>query len=170
MPDSSRHLVASLAVVLGVAMTAVAVLGTAFEWGEEATRRPLEGEPDASGGAGETPEQFLAALASAIREGDADFQLERLHPEVLERYGEDACRAAIDTRTDPTRAFAVTQVRDDPEPFDYTSDGRTETIAATVVVEARVTTSGTTAPQDVHLARVDGELRYFSDCGTPLPS
>lgn len=86
---------------------------------------------------------------------------------MIERYGEDACRADIATRTDPTRAFNDPQVREEPEDFDYASDGLSETIPDTTVVDAQVTADGATNPQEVHLARVDGEFRYFSDCGAP---
>jgi hypothetical protein len=171
MPTKTRVLAAIT--TLGAVVVAVAVLGTLLDWGAETTTTEAvaderdQAATDADEETGETPEEFLAALATAIQEGDAAFQLERLHPAVIERYGEDGCRADIATRTDPTRAFDITQVRDQPEPFDYASDGQSETIPETVVVEAQVTEDGATNPQEVHVAEVDGEFRYFSDCGTP---
>ncbi|MGQ0804692.1 MAG: hypothetical protein ACT4PI_12630 [Actinomycetota bacterium] len=175
MPTRTRIIIGCLIATVGFVGIVVGVLGTVLDWGAETTTEAVAdengGEVPDKGDKGddveETPEEFLAALATAIQDGDADFQLERLHPAVIERYGEDACAADIATRTDPTRAFAVTRVREEPEPFDYASDGLSETIPETTVVEAQVTADGATNPQEVHVAEVDGEFRYFSDCGTP---
>lgn len=175
MPTKTRVIIGSVVATVGFVGIVIGVLGTALDWGAEKSTKAAtadEGTRDRGGGddgtdAGETPEEFLAALATAIQEGDADFQVERLHPAVIERYGEDACRADIEMRTDPTRAFADPQVREEPEDFDYASDGLSEIIPDTIVVDAQVTADGATNAQEVHLAEVDGEFRYFSDCGTP---
>ncbi len=172
MPTRTRVMLGAVAAIVGVALVAVGVLGTALDWGADTTRKAVAANRgkqtgEDGGQAGETPAEFLSALATAVREGDVDFQLERLHPAVIERYGEDACRADLVTRTDPTHAFEVTTVRDQPEPFDYASDGLSETIPETVVVDANVTDNGQTQAVTTHLVEVDGEFRYFTDCGTP---
>jgi hypothetical protein len=175
MPTRTRIILGCIVATIGFVGIVVGVLGTVLEWGAETTKEAVADEKDDAAAENgdepedgrateETPEEFLAALATAIREGDADFQLERLHPAVIERYGEDVCRADIAMRTDPTRAFEVTRVREELEPFDYASDGQSETIPETVVVEAQVTALGTTFPDELHLVEVDGEFRYFSDC------
>src|SRR5574341_1256422 len=170
MPARTRIIIGCLVATAGFGVMVVGVLGTVLDWGAETNTETEAGadepkpEPEPEG---ETPEEFLAALATAVQEGDVDFQLERLHPAVIDRYGEEACQADIETRTDPTRAFADPQVRAEPEDFDYASDGLSETISDTVVVDAQVTSDGQTSAQALHLAEVDGEFRYFTDCGTP---
>jgi hypothetical protein len=177
MPTRTRIILGCIVATIGFVGIVVGVLGTVLDWGaettteavaDEKTEEPAQDGDDAKDE--ETPEEFLAALATAIQQGDADFQLERLHPVVIERYGEDTCRADIAMRTDPTRAFNDPQVRGEPEDFDYASDGLSQIIPDTVVVDAQVTAEGATAAQAVHLAEVDGEFRYFSDCGTPAPA
>lgn len=112
----------------------------------------------------ETPEQFLAALQRAQRAGDAGFLLAHLHPAVIERYGQDACRAFVSEPADPTSTFAVVKV-DHTGPWDYTSDGQTTTIADTVFVVAnRVAHGQEQAQVDVHVAPVHGKQRWFTDC------
>jgi hypothetical protein len=171
MPTRTRIVAGSVVATVGFLGIVAGALGTALDWGAETTREAVADETGDAGQdddqAAETPEEFLAALAVAVQEGDAVFQRERLHPAVIERYGEAACRADIATRTDPTRAFEVTQVRDEPEDFDYASDGQSETIPDTVVVDAQVTAQGATSAQSVHLVEIAGEFRYFTDCGMP---
>jgi hypothetical protein len=173
MPTKTRFVAGIVAATLGVVAIVVAVVGTLSDWGAETTSEaqgaaPSSGTAPETRQAGETPEEFLAALATAVREGDVDFQVERLAPAVIDRYGEDACRADVATRTDPTRAFAVTQVRDEPATFDYNSDGLSEAIPDTIVMEAQMTLQGATSAQEVHLVDVGGEFSYFTDCGTPI--
>jgi hypothetical protein len=175
MPTRTRVIVGSLVAALGLVVVVVGVLGTVLDWGAETKSEAVvddgsaEPEPETQAPPdAETPEEFLSSLATAIQEGDVDFQVERLHPAVIDRYGEDACRAEVATRTDPTRAFTDPQVRAEPEDFDYASDGLSQIITDTVVVDAQVTIGGATEAQAVHIAEVDGEFRYFSDCGTPL--
>jgi len=112
----------------------------------------------------ETPEQFLAELQRAQREGDATFLLARLHPAVIERYGEDACRANVGEPPDPTSTFDVVGI-DHTGPWDYTSDGQTTTIAdTTFVLTNRTVRAQPTQQVEVHVAAVDGQQRWFTDC------
>jgi hypothetical protein len=149
---------------LGVAFLSVAAY--ALGVGETTTTQTGTEQAGSQAGSssGETPEQFLAALQRAQREGDAAFLLARLHPAVIERYGEDACRAGVAKPPDPTSTFAVVKV-DHTGPWDYTSDGRTTTIADTVFVVAnRVAQGQEQAQVEVHVAPVHGEQRWFTDC------
>jgi hypothetical protein len=40
----------------------------------------------------------------------------------------------------------------------------------TVTVAVDLTRAGATSATEFHFAFVDGQVRWFSDCGTPLPS
>ncbi|MCJ7438445.1 MAG: hypothetical protein MUP97_11885 [Acidimicrobiia bacterium] len=149
---------------LGVAFLSVAAYSLGV--GETTTTRTSTEQAGSSSGssAPETPEQFLAALQRAQRAGDAGFLLAHLHPAVIERYGQDACRAFVSEPADPTSTFAVVKV-DHTGPWDYTSDGQTTTIADTVFVVAnRVAHGQEQAQVDVHVAPVHGKQRWFTDC------
>ena len=56
-----------------------------------------------------------------------------------------------------------------PAPWDYTTDGVTTTIPDALAVDASMTAKGSTAATVLRLAIVDGEVRWFTYCGTPLP-
>ncbi|MCJ7439656.1 MAG: hypothetical protein MUP97_18110, partial [Acidimicrobiia bacterium] len=111
---------------LGVAFLSVAAY--ALGVGETTTTRTSTEQAGSSSGSSsesssessspETPEQFLAALQRAQRAGDAGFLLAHLHPAVVERYGQDACRAFVSEPADPTSTFAVVKV-DHTGPWDY---------------------------------------------------
>jgi hypothetical protein len=113
----------------------------------------------------ETPDQFLADLQQAERGGDSAFLLARLHPAVIERYGEDVCRSQFASEPpDPTSTFDVVGI-DHTGPWDYTSDGQTTTIPNTVFVLTNRTVHAQPAQQiQVHIAPVDGQQRWFTDC------
>jgi hypothetical protein len=164
--------VAGAAVAAGVILTGVGVAGALGDWGTSTTSTPAAKQSTtasttAAPAQGETPQQFLDALATAVRGGDVAFQLDRLHPAVIDRYGTDQCRADIATRTDPSRHYVVKSVSPAGRPYEYASDGQTVTIAAAITVEADVVAHGQTQPVTVHLAKADGRYAYFSDCGTP---
>lgn len=112
---------------------------------------------------------FLVDLVGAIRAGDADSMLPRLHPAVIDRYGEAACKQELETRSaDPTYEIVVQVVRP-PAAWDYTLDGATTTIPDAWTVDADVTALGQVTARELHIAPIDGEVRWFTDCGTPLP-
>jgi hypothetical protein len=162
--------VAGVAVAAGLILTGVGVAGAVSDWGSTTSSSASKQTPaptTAKPTPGETPQQFLDQLSAAVRAGDVAFQLDRLHPAVIDRYGTDQCRADIATRTDPSRRYVVKSVSPSARPYDYASDGQTVTIAAAVTVEADVVDHGQTQPVTLHLAKTDATYAYFSDCGTP---
>jgi hypothetical protein len=117
---------------------------------------------------------FVSRLEAAIRTAELLPMLPLLHPASIERYGEEACRTNLTTRSpDPDFAIRVTSI-DGPAPWDYVTDGRTATIADAWTVVASVTardpTTGqpATSERELHVAPIAGEVRWFTDCGTPL--
>jgi hypothetical protein len=111
----------------------------------------------------ETPEQFLAQLAQAMRGGDASFMLARLHPAVIARFGEAACRAAVAKLTDATAAFIVISVGP-PAPYVYTTGTTSTTVPGTLPVTVDRTRQGVIMESTVHLTPVGSQLRWFTDC------
>ncbi|HEX4979410.1 MAG TPA: hypothetical protein VFV35_05025 [Acidimicrobiales bacterium] len=109
---------------------------------------------------------FVERLAAAIRAGDEAFLFERLHPEVLARYGEATCRARLATFEDPSLRFTV-HGAGPPGDYDWTTDGRTSRVPGTVTVPVTRVDRVATTETEIHVTRVAGEWRWFTDCGDP---
>lgn len=110
---------------------------------------------------------FLAAFVTAFREGDADFLLDRLHPEVIELFGEEQCRRWVETFADPTFDIVPSEITG-PEGWTWVVDGVSTPIEDAFTVTADFTRQGETAEQVSHFALVGGVQHFFSDCGDPL--
>jgi hypothetical protein len=144
--------------------------------GPTATTRPTAATASsASAGPSQPPNvlglvaAFLAELADAYHAGTVSALAPRLHPAVLARYGEAACQASLGSiQADPTYAVRVRSVGP-LATWDWASDGRTTPITDTATVAVDLVRSGATSAAELHFAFVDGQLRWFSDCGTPLP-
>jgi len=158
---------AGLMPAVGGIVALVGVIGLAAGIGETTTRVNADGGASVASddeAQPESPEVFLTALAKAEREGDAEFRFERLHPAVIERYGEDVCRGRVDEPGDPSARFEGARL-DHIGPWDYTSDGATTTIdAAAFVIGERSADNQPAEQVTVHIAAIDGEYRWFTDC------
>jgi hypothetical protein len=124
---------------------------------------------DGSGGSKAKAEvqKFLNELDAAVRNGDVDLRLARLHPAVIARYGEQQCRDFLASQQDAKRRDRVKKVGK-PESFEYSTDNQSATIADALPVQVRATIKGKKGDRNIHLARVNGQLTYFIDCGQPL--
>ncbi len=111
--------------------------------------------------------KFLNEIDAAVRSGNADRRLARLNPAVIARYGEQQCRDFLAGQHDPTRKDTVTKVGK-PESFQYASDNQSAVIPDALPVQVRETNKGKKGDRNIHLARVNGQLTYFIDCGQPL--
>jgi hypothetical protein len=111
--------------------------------------------------------KFLNELDAAVRSGDVELRLARLNPAVIARYGEQQCRDFLAGQQDPTRRDRVKKVGK-PESYEYASDKQSATVADALPVQVRATIKGKKGDRNIHLARVNGQLTYFIDCGQPL--
>ena len=111
--------------------------------------------------------KFLNELDAAVRAGNVDFRLARLHPAVIARYGEQQCRDFLAGQQDPTRKDKVTTVGK-PESYQYATDNQSAAIPDALPVQVKETNKGKKGDRNIHLARVNGQLTYFIDCGQPL--
>ena len=104
-----------------------------------------------------------------MRDGDTDFRVARLHPAVIDRYGEQQCRdfLASSQAQDPSRRDKVKRVGK-PGPFEFTTDDGAVPISNAQQVLVQETFQNKTGQRELHVALVGGEYRYFIDCGTPL--
>lgn len=131
------------------------------------TPTPVPETPVPAPDRAKTAAEFYAKLVAAIRAADADTLVAMLHPTTLDRYGLAACRATLGALEDPTFDIVVGNV----DPFmewDYVTDERTTTIPSAWTVHATFTSQGETSERELHVAMVGNELRWFTDCGTPL--
>jgi hypothetical protein len=113
--------------------------------------------------------KFLNELDAAVRSGNVDLRLARLNPAVIARYGEQQCRDFLAGQQDATRKDRVKKVGK-PESFEYATDSQSATIADALPVQVRATIKGKKGDRNIHLARVNGQLTYFIDCGQPVPA
>jgi hypothetical protein len=129
------------------------------------------GGSDTGGGSKAKSEvkKFLNELDAAARSGNVDLRMARLNPAVIARYGEQQCRDFLAGQQDATRRDRVKKVGK-PESFEYASDKQSATVADALPVQVRATIKGKKGDRNIHLARVNGQLTYFIDCGQPLPA
>jgi hypothetical protein len=115
----------------------------------------------------ETPEQFVPELAAAIRAGNQRFLFRRLHPAVLERYGEEQCRSAMEGFDDPSFELEVQSSRG-PHVWPWRTDGLTTRVPGTFDVNVIRRVGGEEDNDVVHVALEGTQLRWFTDCGDPI--
>jgi hypothetical protein len=111
-------------------------------------------------------QKFLNEIDAAVRAGNVDVRLAHLNSAVIARYGEQQCRDFLGRQQDATRKDKVQKVGK-PEPFEYASDNLSATVADALPVQVRETNKGKKGERHIHLARVNGQLTYFIDCGEP---
>ena len=160
---------AAVMACLGAAV-AIGACGGSGGGGESksTTKTAAQTGPGAKVSAKVEAQQFLDQLEAAVRQGNTDVRVGRLHPAVIDRYGEQQCRDFLSAQpSDTTRRDRVTRVGK-PEAFEYDTDNLTVTIPDAIPVHVRGTRMGKKADQNLHLARVNGELTYFVDCGVPI--
>lgn len=129
-----------------------------------ASPTPLPATPTPAPSLGEADVRlFVASLVTAIHDGDVETLLAALHPAVLDRYGEAACRARLPSFADPTFEIEVLEVQPQA-PWDYVTDELTTTIPDAWAVPGNRSEQGTTVPFTFHFAPSGGAVRWFTDC------
>jgi hypothetical protein len=120
----------------------------------------------------ENPVSFLGLLGAAIRTGDTEFLVSRLHPAVIERFGEATCRAEVATLHDPTSQFTVKSVGT-AETWNWTIGKQSTPIANAIPLAVTRVAYGQSLSATVHVVIIDGKGRWFNDCALatgPPPS
>jgi hypothetical protein len=115
---------------------------------------------------------FYVELGAALDEGRAGDMVDALAPAVFDRYGRPACEAQLASQApEPGRAFEILAIGP-PSAWDYVTDDVSTTIPDALTIQARVTgpspTGETTVERELHVQVINGVVRWFSDCGTPL--
>lgn len=189
MDDSRARLVrtASLVVgIVGLVLASVGVLGLVLAGGDRETvaipaTQPRDATAETTARAAVTTttalpvrtrvEEFFVDWVNALRTGDAPFLIARLHPAVAQRYGDDACRAYLGSRQAPQASVEVLEVDGAISRWSWETDGRTTPIPDALGLVLRRTEDGASYSESpAHVALVNGEVRWFTDCGTPKES
>lgn len=112
----------------------------------------------------ETVDEFAEAFAAALEAQDLDFLFERLHPTVIERFGEEACRAHLASEFSPMRDYRVSGAVTGPESRQVETPSGTVTLE---VFDAEVAFSylGQEFEATGTFSLVDGEMYWFATCG-----
>ncbi len=114
----------------------------------------------------ETVDEFVAVFIEAFRTGDERFLQARLHPEVIELYGQDQCLARVTAFEDATFDIGVESVTG-PAEWTWEVDEVATPIPDTYTITGTITREGEATPTEIHYSLVDGTLHWFTDCGDP---
>jgi hypothetical protein len=187
-PRTSVQRLAPFVVALGIVMTVTGVVGALVGGGPDDAAAPAPRATSATTVSSataaptaapapattrptappETAQAFFATFGRALAAGDSASLIARLHPLVVSRYGADQCRAYLTGLSVPRYAVEVLGVRA-AEPWDWVLDGRTDRIPSAIPVRIRSTEDGTTFREvEAHVVVVDNQVRWFTDCGTPI--
>jgi len=112
-------------------------------------------------------EAFYPAFNAALAEHDVEFLYARLAPPVFDRYGADQCRTYLDSLPPQDSQLEVIDVAG-PAAWDWASDDVVTTVPDAYTVTLERTVDGQTSQIESHVVHVDGEVRWFTDCGDTL--
>ena len=113
----------------------------------------------------ETVEEFALAFAAALDRGDADFVFNRLHPVVIAIHDEASCRATVEDRVLLITDYRLTGPVSGPESVDFTVSNRVITVSEQFRAPVAFGFQGTEVETEGVFALLDGEMRWFTDCG-----
>ncbi len=113
----------------------------------------------------ETVEEFALAFAAALDRGDADFVFDRLHPIVIAIHDEASCRATVEDRVLLITDYRLTGPVSGPESVDFTVSNRVITVSEQFRAPVAFGFQGTEVETEGVFALLDGEIRWFTDCG-----
>jgi hypothetical protein len=124
--------------------------------------------PVPSSSVNKTIPEFASLLAASMRVYEPDFLLTRLHPKIIEVYGESACQDYIEQLNVPTFRLHVASTSG-PETWTFNRDGKSIDIENVYTAFAYQTEYGHSGQVAIHFAKMaDNTFRWFADCGDPL--
>lgn len=115
-------------------------------------------------------ESFVTVFNTAFQDKNVDHLYQLLHPEVIDLYGEESCRAYIE---------GIVEIPTSLEYLDasyvggwnFERDGVVIPVDFAYSVFANFTSNEQTIPQELHLTLPgDDSVRWFTDCGEPIGS
>ena len=112
-------------------------------------------------------ETFRSGFVEALRTGDVDWLVGRLHPDVMTLYGEAACRDYLPTVVDAGVEMTVDSAGE-AGPWRWELDGASREYAAAVPLATTFTSRDQTLEQEMHVLSIGGRFHWWTDCGDPL--
>jgi hypothetical protein len=112
----------------------------------------------------ETVEAFVADFARALADGDVGFVFSRLHPTVIELYGDELCRAWTEREIMALGDYQVTGPVAGPEDVAVSADGATVEVSDVFVAPIRFAFQGESFDSQGQFAPVDGVIHWLGVC------
>lgn len=116
----------------------------------------------------ETVEDFLDGVVGAYRTGNPVFLIQRVHPDLRDYYGQEACRATYADFVPDDTANATIRSVSGPISWSETFDGTEFAFTDVYTADVDFVDFGSTRRQDLRLARVGDRFYLFLDCGDPI--
>jgi hypothetical protein len=134
--------------------------------GSEETVGPLP----VSAGVEEAVKSFIEVFNTAAQDRDPELLYGLLHPAVLDRYGQEACRSYLETgitsaETPVEMSYGSAEALGT---WEWQTDGLSTSIDYVYRVQVQLSAGDQSASQQIHLAVPgDDSVRWFTDCGVP---
>ena len=112
----------------------------------------------------ETVESFAGAFAVALAEGDLDFLFDRLHPAVIANFGEDTCRAYIETTFLAVSDYRITGAVQGPRVENVPLGSRSIRVEEFFEAPVAFEFQGETIEATGTFAREGDQIRWFTTC------
>ena len=112
----------------------------------------------------ETVEEFVAALGAAIDAGDNAFVFSRLHPVVIESWGEDLCRGWVDREIMALAQYTLVSVDQGPLTQTVTTPAGSVTITDFYSTTVTFRFEGEPFETTGAFGRLDGDMYYLGQC------
>jgi hypothetical protein len=148
--------------------------GNSVTYQVSGTKADGDGEPgDTSApgaGVSDAINAFFEVFNGAFRDGDPDPLFRLLNPAVVELYGEEACLDYLGTIIEtPTSVEYLDATR--VGAWNFERDGAVVPVDFVYTVQANFTANDQTTQQEFHLTIPgDDSVRWFTDCGEPIPA
>jgi hypothetical protein len=114
--------------------------------------------------AAETVDAFVADFARAVADGDVEFVFSRLHPAVIELYGDELCRAWTEREIMALGEYQLTGPVAGPEDVAVSADGATVEVSDLFVAPVRFAFQGESFDAQGQFAPVDGVIHWLGVC------
>jgi hypothetical protein len=112
----------------------------------------------------ETVDEFLQAFSSALAAGDRDFVFGRLHPVVIDGWGEDLCSAWVDREIMVLRDYTFLALVDGPLARVVNTPSGRATVPDYYTATVRFAFQGETFTSDSGFALVGTEMHWLGQC------
>lgn len=144
------------------------ITGT-LQWSPEAEEEEEAAPEPLSAGVLEAIDSFIQVFNQAFEDTDPEPLFQLLNPAVIDRYGAEACQVYFETIIEtPTEIEFVDAARIGA--WDWDQDGAITPVDFAYAVTVNFSAMGDTSELDLHLTLPgDDSVRWFTDCGDPLP-